>query len=104
MPPASTAPPKIKYHSDETYEFYYVLRRRVDDYFKCKHLSKYGDWRIRLKIFILYALLLSSYFMMYAKNNSGGMVLVYAVISGISSIMIALNIVHDASHNALFRE
>jgi len=95
---------KIKYDSNESHEFYKVLHRRVEDHFKNNSLSKFGDWTIRIKIFLLFLLFFSSYFMIYANKNSGGMILLYATIFGCISIMIALNIVHDASHNALFRE
>ena len=100
--PATT--PKIKYHSSESHEFYQVLHKKIEDYFKDSHLSKFGDWTVRMKIIVLYAIFFSSYFMMYAKGNSGLMVLLYATIFGVTGIMIALNIIHDASHNALFRE
>lgn len=101
---ATTTTPKIKYHSKESHEFYQVLHKRIEDYFKNSGRSKYGDWTIRVKIFILYFIFFTSYIMMYAKNNSPTIVLLYALIFGMASIMIALNVIHDASHNALFRE
>jgi linoleoyl-CoA desaturase len=101
---APAAAPRIKYHAKESLEFYPVLHKRIEDYFKNNGLSKFGDWRIRLKIILLFVLFFSSYFMMYLKGNTGGMILLYAIIFGFASIMIALNVMHDASHNALFRE
>ncbi len=96
--------PRIKYDTKESHEFYKVLHQRIENYFKSNGLSKFGDWRIRLKIILLFILFFSSYFMMYSKGNTGGMVLIYAIIFGFTSIIIALNVIHDASHNALFKE
>ena len=86
--------PKIKYHSNESHEFYQLLHKRIEDYFKDNHLSKFGDWTSsRENLYFLYAIFFSSYFMMYAKGNSGLMVLLYATIFGVTGIMIALNII-----------
>src|SRR6266542_6431553 len=53
---ATVTLPKIKYESKESHEFYRVLHQRIEYYFKNNSLSKFGDWRIRLKI-ILYLVL-----------------------------------------------
>jgi len=94
----------IKYDRKDNQEFYEVFRKRVDNYFKNKGISKYGDWRIRLKIFTLLAIFFSSYILMYLESNTPGIVLLLASICGLTGIMIALNVIHDASHNALFRK
>ena len=41
---------------------------------------------------------------MYLPQNSPGMVLFWAILFGLISSFIGLNIVHDASHNALFKK
>lgn len=94
----------IKYDVHERHAFYSLLQQRVADYFNQTGLSKYADWRIRLKIFVLYAAWIGSYCLMYMPGNTAGIVLLYAMIFGIAGILIALNVIHDASHNAIFRE
>ena len=95
---------RIKYDQNEDHRFYNRMHDRIDEYFKSRNLSRYGDWRIRLKIFTLFTIYFCSYFLMYRPGNTPGVILLYAVIFGLTGIMIALNIVHDASHNALFKE
>lgn len=93
----------IKYQKTEREEaFYKTLKDRVDRYFEERHLSRYGNWAISLKIIFLLTLFFTSYGLMISNRFSPGMTLVWAVVFGLTSIMMALNITHDASHNALY--
>ena len=47
--------PAIRFRRDNT-DFTKTLRRRVDEYFKEKNLSRKGDWRLHVKSFMMIAL------------------------------------------------
>jgi linoleoyl-CoA desaturase len=75
------------------------LTENVNNYLKTKQLSRYGSWRILLKVPIL----LSIYFIPYILMLTGviqstGWMWLMTVVMGLGMAGIGLDIMHDANH------
>lgn len=88
----------------ETSSFYTELRSSIDVYFIKNEISYRANKTLFLKIAIMFSIYLVSYFSIYLFNeNVTALFLVYAFIGG-WSVLLGLNIGHDAAHNAIFKK
>lgn len=91
----------MKFTHSNNSPFYLGLRSVVDAHFKQRTTSRFADWNITIKAFVL----IGTYFtalalIMFYCESFAAFALWYAVM-GVSAVMIVFNLVHDASHNAL---
>ena len=91
---------KFEHHSSP--EVFQLIKQDVQEYFKSNGISKYANWKVYLKNFILFSLFLGSYLLIYFTNNLLVQSLLY-IVMGLTSVMLVFNLVHDAIHNALSR-
>ena len=87
---------QIKYPKEPD-DFLLVTKTRVNDYFSNNNISKYGDQIILQKNLTIGCLLLVIYILSVTSEYGWITVLAYALI-GILTIVLAINVVHDAVH------
>ena len=83
--------------------FLKTLRKRANNYFIENNISKNANGLVVFKTLFFLSLFFISYILIISNKFSPGLVLVYAIVCGLSSVLILFNISHDASHNALFK-
>lgn len=89
---------RVKFIKDEGSEFYHELKIRVEDYFTENNLKKTGNRTMLFKIIMYFSLDILLYFLMIHSENGFQFVLFY-LLMGLSVLLTAFNISHDASHN-----
>ena len=92
----------MKFTKDSRNPFFLGLKEQVNDYFKTSGKTTYGNWNIIFKGIILIAIYFFAYLNIYLSESAGILALSY-IVMGLSGVMIVFNVVHDASHNALFK-
>lgn len=93
----------IKYESESGENiFLKTLRERVEDYFVKNNLSKYGNGITFFKTILVLTIFFGSYSLLISNKFSPAVDLLLATICGVSTVLIVMNIGHDAVHNALF--
>src|SRR5262249_16968483 len=81
--------------------FYLDVKHRVDEYFQTTGKSRKADWLLAVKG-VLFAGLMVAYYTAILLNPDGGWVLfVLAVVTAVSSLMLGLNVGHDAAHQTI---
>ena len=88
---------KLRFAKDEGTEFYKELRSRVDAYFKENNLSKAGNRIFKFKMFMYFFFDILFYALMITSESTGGFFFFY-LLMGVSILLTAFNISHDASH------
>ena len=88
---------QLKFTKDEGTAFYKELRERVDSYFIQHNLTKTGNTLFKAKMFLYFFLDLLFYALMINADTSIEFFLFY-LLMGISILLTAFNISHDASH------
>ena len=83
--------------------FYEVLKSRVAHYFKSNQLSKTGNLGLYLKGLLFLGLYLGSYALLILGDLEGGAIVLLYTSMGITGLLVAFNISHDACHDALFK-
>jgi len=91
----------IKFSKEGKADFISTLRGRVNEYFRAKNISKYGNSKMVLKTvfnlsmyFIPYALILSGVF------TSNWVLFLFWAAMGLGMAGIGMCVMHDANHNA----
>lgn len=94
----------IKFNRKDRPEFVRELRKRVNQYFKENNISKYGNWKMRVKT----AFMVTLYFTPLILLLSGAvtnlwMIMLMWVLMGLGMSGIGLSVMHDANHGAYSR-
>ena len=95
--------PGIKYSAGKN-DFYRILRADISSYLKTRSNEQYADGGMVIKIcacLLIYAIVYSQYI---SSSYSYVQWLGWCILFGFSSMLLGLNIAHDAIHRALFRK
>jgi linoleoyl-CoA desaturase len=91
------------YFLPEKTEFYIELKSRIEDHFKKTKSSFLANRKMKLKLLIMFAIYITAYSSIYfTSTNLIAFYSLYAFIGG-WSVLLGLNIGHDAAHNAIFK-
>ena len=82
-------------------DFTKKLSQQVDEYLKRNNLKRYGNWRILLKVPLMFSLFLLPYFLMvFGVIENHWLMFFMTMIMGVGMAGIGLSIMHDANHGA----
>lgn len=90
---------KLKFIKDEGSEFYKELHQRLEQYFSEKGIPRTGNKTMRLKIILYFSLDILFYSLMITSETQSGFFIFY-LLMGLSVLLTAFNISHDAAHGA----
>ncbi|MFY0644345.1 MAG: acyl-CoA desaturase [Bacteroidia bacterium] len=84
-------------------EFGVTVKKRVNDYFKSNNISRLGDYRIWIKVFVLPLTFIGPFILLVTNSFMDNMFLFYGLwlIMGIGIAGSGLGVMHDAFHGAL---
>lgn len=90
---------RLKFAKDEGSEFYKELNERVDRYFSEKGIKKTGNAKMFFKIGLYFGLDIAFYVLMINSSTPWEFYLYY-LLMGLSVLLTAFNVSHDAAHGA----
>jgi linoleoyl-CoA desaturase len=93
----------IRFEHEADNGFYLVLKQRVDDYFRRTGKSRLADRLILLKAIVFGSLIAGSYVLILLHPLPLWTLLPLTFVFGVASLLMAINIGHDAAHHVLFR-
>ncbi|HEX6847620.1 MAG TPA: acyl-CoA desaturase [Chitinophagaceae bacterium] len=93
----------MKFKSKNDSDFFSELIKKVDDHMEKKGGNRFADASIYIKGCLLVTLYVSSYMLLLSGSLTTLFSILFVMIMGLSGVMIVFNIVHDASHNVLFK-
>lgn len=88
---------KLKFSKDEGSVFYKELLDEVDLYFNTKNISKSGNRKMYFKMIIYFSLNILLYLQMISASSTTTFLILY-LLMGLSVLLTAFNISHDACH------
>ena len=88
---------KLRFTKDEGTAFYKELKEKVDSYFNENGISKKGNKLFKFKMFLYFSLDILFYFLMISSESLTSFFIFY-LLMGLSILLTAFNISHDASH------
>jgi linoleoyl-CoA desaturase len=91
---------KVVFEKKDPSNYFPTLRKRVQDYFTERNLSKHADWRMILKTVFILSVFASCYIVLLLEVFSPLVMLAICLLMGVFTAMIGLNIGHDAIHGA----
>ncbi|SDK28662.1 linoleoyl-CoA desaturase [Catalinimonas alkaloidigena] len=92
---------KVRFVSSQKTEFFPILRKRVDQYFRDHNLSQKGNEKVILKTIVMFALYFVPYFMIISGAFPLGVMWLLALVMGLGIAGIGLAVMHDANHGTL---
>jgi linoleoyl-CoA desaturase len=80
------------------------LTKRVNEYLKSQNIKKFGNWKIFLKVPVLFSVFFMPYFLMvFGVIENGWLMLLMTAIMGLGMSGIGFSVMHDANHGAFSR-
>src|SRR5688572_30991123 len=80
-------------------DFYLTLKKRVDNYFKEKNISPYGNYKMIVKTIVMYAIYLVPFILILNHTfDSAWLNIGMTVVMGIGMAGLGLAVMHDANH------
>jgi len=93
----------IRFEHEADNGFYPLVKRRVGEYFRRTGKSRLADRSVLLKAVLFAGLIAGSYGLILAHPLPLWTLLPLAFVFGIASLLLAINIGHDAAHRVLVR-
>ncbi|POY36393.1 fatty acid desaturase [Solitalea longa] len=93
----------VKFKKEGQNDFYPTLKQRVNNYFEENNLSRYANTAYFVKIIVFIILFFGTYFNLLFNVKSLWAIYLSYVCLGSLVVMIFLNVVHDAAHEAIFK-
>jgi linoleoyl-CoA desaturase len=93
----------IRFEHEAGDSFYRVVKQRVGGYFRRTGKSRLADRSILIKALVFGVLIIGSYTLVLVHPFPNWTLLPLAFVFGVASLLMAVNIGHDAAHHALFR-
>ena len=88
----------IKFSRKDSKKFFKTLNIRVNNYFKEQNITKKGNWKIWLKTFIMFYLLITPYVLISIMTIPTWIQILLSVIMGIGLAGVGMNVMHDFHH------
>jgi len=93
----------IRFEHEADDSFYQTVKHRVDEYFRKSGKSKLANGMVLLKAVVFGSLIAGSYALILLHPFPDWTLLPLAFVFGVASLLMAINIGHDAAHRVLFR-
>jgi len=91
----------IRFERKNSSDFFRILNTRVNRYFKQKNIRKTGNWKIWVKTFVMFSLLITPYVIISIFTIPGWTQILFSIIMGVGLAGVGMNVMHDAIHDSL---
>ncbi|MGH6927034.1 MAG: fatty acid desaturase family protein, partial [Dongiaceae bacterium] len=103
---AVPAPPaagfaKIRFRQGNRADFYRTVKARVNSHLEASGKTRFADRRIVTKAAIYTTMVVASYALILSDAFGPWTMLALANVFGVSTLLLAINVAHDAAHDAL---
>lgn len=92
--------PNVKFTGHQNEEFYKVLRKRVNAYFKSNNISRYANGEMVVKTIVMLSLYIVPFVLLLTISNSIWFELGMWVLMGFGMAGVGLSVMHDANHGS----
>ncbi len=91
----------VRFSSESNAEFYSILRKRVNEYFKTSNISKFGNYKMVIKSIVMCSMYFGSY-ALFLANVSDSLIVnfLFWIVMGFGAAGIGMSVMHDANHGA----
>lgn len=93
----------MKFKSKNDSDFFTELIKKVNAHIDAKGGNRFGNTNIYIKALFLVILYCSSYVVLLSRSLNTVLSVLLVALMGLTAVMIVFNVVHDASHNVLFK-
>ena len=91
----------IRFERKNSSDFFRILNKRVNNYFKQNQIKKTGNWKIWIKTFVMFSLLITPYVIISIFTIPGWTHVLFSIVMGIGLAGVGMNVMHDAIHDSL---
>ncbi|MDX2359542.1 MAG: acyl-CoA desaturase [Crocinitomicaceae bacterium] len=91
---------QVKFAPSEKDEFYKVVRKRVNQYFKENNISRFANANMVMKTIFMLSLYLVPFVLLLTFFDSAWMIMLMWVLMGFGMAGLGLSVMHDANHSA----
>lgn len=92
---------RIRFAMPSNPEFYRTLRARVSRYLEKTEKGRFADRSLLVKATFYLALVVGAYVLMLVRGDAMERALFYGMVYGVGTLLLAINLGHDAAHNSV---
>ncbi|MCB0521810.1 MAG: acyl-CoA desaturase [Lewinellaceae bacterium] len=92
--------PNLRFSRADQADFFRTLNNRVNEYFQQNDIKKYGNWKLYLKSAVVFAFLLTPYFLILSNNFNQWVMLLLTVMIGTGASFVGMCVMHDGNHGS----
>jgi linoleoyl-CoA desaturase len=90
----------IRFSTIDKTKFFRTLNKKVNGYFKENNLKKTGNWKLYLKAFFMFALLITPLVLVLTLTLPVWTQILFMMIVGVGMAGVGMNVMHDANHES----
>ena len=90
----------ILFNRKNSSAFFKTLNERVNNYFKENNITKNGNWKLWVKTFIMFSLLITPYVLISIFTIPVWLQILFSIIMGIGLAGVGMNVMHDGLHES----
>jgi linoleoyl-CoA desaturase len=94
----------IRYNTKDQAAFQAAVRKAIDNYFKITGQSTKGNLQMYLKIAFFAIWMIAAYVLLLLLVDTVAEVFIFYLLFGFGAMFFTINVAHDASHQALFKD
>lgn len=94
----------VSFSKSDQEDFYKLLRKRVNEYFKSNNISRFANANMVIKTIFMIALYITPFILILTIATNSFLAIVLWALMGIGMAGIGLSIMHDANHGAYSRK
>ena len=91
---------RLRFSRKDSKEFFKTLNKRVNHYFKENKIEKTGNWKLYLKTFVMFSLLIAPYVLVLTLSISLWIKLLLCIVMGVGMAGVGMNVMHDGNHGS----
>tara|TARA_Y100000389_G_scaffold204470_1_gene257221 strand:+ start:2881 stop:3975 length:1095 start_codon:yes stop_codon:yes gene_type:complete len=91
---------RLRFSRKDPKKFFKTLNNRVNKYFKQNKIEKTGNWKLYLKTFVMFLLLIAPYVLVLTLSISLWIKLLLCVVMGLGMAGVGMNVMHDGNHGS----
>ena len=90
----------ILFNRKNSSAFFRTLNKRVNSYFNENKIAKNGNWKLWVKTFIMFSLLITPYVLISILTIPIWLQILFSIIMGIGLAGVGMNVMHDGLHES----
>ena len=90
----------LRFSRIDSKQFFKTLNQRVNNYFKENKIAKTGNWKLYVKTFVMFSLMIAPYVLVLTLEINLWYKFLLCMLMGVGMAGVGMNVMHDGNHGS----